>query len=163
MKAKKRSWAADILVVASFLALLVSAYLLYTHYSSETSSWCNLGESLNCDIVNKGEYSTIDGPLNLVLGTYLNIPVPNALVSILVFLIILALAVALRRGTSWYGLAPAQMLALVRSLLGLSILYALFLVYIEAYVLYTWCIVCLVLDAVIVVAAIAALFMGVKR
>jgi uncharacterized membrane protein len=47
---------------------IVSSISLYQHYgTSKTSFFCNFGKSFNCDIVNRGTYSTLVGvPVALI-------------------------------------------------------------------------------------------------
>lgn len=152
-----------LLIIVSVLAILVSSYLLYTHYSKEETKWCNITEGFNCDIVNKGEYSTIDGPINHILGTYLNIPIPNALISILVFLFILISSMFIYKNKPLYNISTKKLLKVIKILLIISFIYALYLVYIEAYVLMTWCILCLALDILIILALISVFLIEVKK
>ena len=102
--------------------LLVSSVSLYHHYGTSATSYCDIGENFNCDIVNRSTFSTIAG-------------VPVALIGIIGYLVVLALA-TLYRSQAW---TPA-MLA-IGSLAGLG--FALYLTYIEGFVLAAWCILCL--------------------
>jgi uncharacterized membrane protein len=114
-----------ILLAIALLALagiLVSSVSLYHHYETSQSSFCNLGESFNCDMVNRSIYS-------VVLGA------PVALIGILGYVALLALATFYRSKTE----TPAMLL--IASLAGLG--FALYLTYIEAFVLAVWCILCL--------------------
>jgi uncharacterized membrane protein len=114
-----------ILVVIALLALggaLVSSVSLYHHYSTSATSYCDIGENFNCDIVNRSTYSTVAG-------------VPVALMGVAGYLAVLVLATVFRNRDE----APA-MLA-IGSLTGLG--FALYLTYIEGFVLAAWCILCL--------------------
>jgi uncharacterized membrane protein len=114
-----------ILVVIALLALggaLVSSVSLYHHYGTSATSYCDIGENFNCDIVNRSTYSTVAG-------------VPVALMGVAGYLAVLALATVFRNRDE----APA-MLA-IGSLTGLG--FALYLTYIEGFVLAAWCILCL--------------------
>src|SRR3989344_306293 len=54
-----------------FLALIgavVMGYLISLHFSEESVSFCNLGEGLSCDIVNKSIYAKAFGVPISVLG-----------------------------------------------------------------------------------------------
>lgn len=149
--------ALKILIIVSTLALLVSSYLLYMHYSREEVKWCIIGEAFDCDAVNKGAYSTIDGSLNHILGTYFYIPIPNALLSMLVFLFIIIGSTFIYKNKLLFGISPKILFKTIKVLLILGLIYALFLIYIEAYVLMAWCIFCLVLDVLIITALISVL------
>src|SRR3989344_2058351 len=83
---------------SSFLGILVMVYLTVLHYSATGSSWCNLGQGFNCDIVNKGIYSTVDGLINLVLGTNIWFLLPNAVLGVISFSIVFLGSLALLSG-----------------------------------------------------------------
>ena len=116
--------------------VMVSSLSLYHHYGSSTTSYCDIGENFNCDIVNRSTYSTLAG-------------VPVALIGIMGYLTLLAMATAFRRH-------PAIPSALsIASLSGLA--FALYLTYIEGFVLATWCILCLSsLSLIFIIAALSS-------
>jgi uncharacterized membrane protein len=114
-----------LMVALAFVALAgvgVSSVSLYHHFSKSKTSFCDIGESFNCDLVNRSSYSTVLG-------------VPVALIGILGYLFILALATIYREKAE----TPAMLL--VVSVAGLG--FALRLTYIEGHVLGVWCILCL--------------------
>lgn len=102
--------------------VLVSSLSLYHHYGASATSYCDLGENFNCDIVNRSTYSTIAG-------------IPVAAIGILGYLATLLLATVYRGKTE----VPAVLA--VASLAGLG--FALYLTYIEGFVLAAWCVLCL--------------------
>jgi uncharacterized membrane protein len=102
--------------------IAVSCFSLYHHFSHSQTSFCDIGQEFNCDLVNRSQYS-------VALG------VPVALVGILGYLLLLAFATVYRQK------AETPFLLLIASLAGLG--FALRLAYIEAFVLHTWCILCL--------------------
>ena len=112
-------------LVIAFLALAgiaVSSVSLYHHYGTSKTNYCDIGENFNCDIVNRSTYSTVLG-------------VPDALIGILGYSALLLFATLYRTkpGTAFT--------LLMASVCGLA--FALYLTYIEAFVLATWCILCL--------------------
>jgi uncharacterized membrane protein len=113
---------------------VVSALSLYHHYGTSATAYCDIGENFNCDIVNRSTYSTI-----------FNIPV--ALIGIAGYLAVLTLA------TFYHNHAKAPAMLAGGSLAGLG--FALYLTYIEGYVLATWCILCL--SSLVLIFSIAAL------
>lgn len=157
----RQATAYKIIKVTAMLAVLISLFLLYQHYAKESSRFCNFGKSFSCDIVNKGEYSTVDGVANLALSLvfganfYLNIPIPNSLISVMVFGFMFFVAHNLQKKKSFLGMREGALLKAMQGIMVASILYALFLIYIEAAVLYSWCLFCLALDAVMLVMAVA--------
>src|SRR6266849_6505970 len=114
-----------ILVLIAVLAVggtLVSSVSLYHHYGTSATSYCDIGENFNCDIVNRSTYSTIAG-------------IPVALIGVAGYLAVLILA------TFYRNQAEAPIILASGSLAGLG--FALYLTYIEGFVLAAWCILCL--------------------
>src|SRR5205814_8789871 len=108
--------------VIAAAGVVVSSISLYHHFGTSKTSFCNFNESFNCDIVNRSTYSTILG-------------VPVALIGILGYLLILALA------TVYRDKAEAPVMLFIASAGGLG--FALYLTYIEKFVLAAWCVLCL--------------------
>lgn len=111
-----------VIAVLATVGVVVSSVSLYHHYGTSKTSYCDIGENFNCDIVNRSIYSTVAG-------------IPVALIGILGYVALLALA------TVYRSKAETPVFLLAGSLAGLG--FALYLTYIEAYVLATWCILCL--------------------
>ena len=109
--------------------IAVSAVSLQHHYAKSATAYCDFGENFNCDIVNRSVYSAVFG-------------VPVALIGLLGYLGLLLLATLYARKAE----APAALM--IASCAGLA--FALYLTYIEGFVLATWCILCLSSLAVIV-------------
>jgi uncharacterized membrane protein len=101
---------------------VVSTVSLHHHYGTSKTSYCDLAESFNCDIVNRSTYSAILG-------------IPVALIGIVGYLVLLGLATFYRNHAG----TPARLLS--ASLAGVG--FSLYLTYIEGFVLAAWCIVCL--------------------
>ena len=102
--------------------IVVSSVSLYHHYGSSKTSYCDIGENFNCDVVNRSTYS-------VVLG------IPVALLGILGYFVLLALS------TVYRSKAETPLLLLTASVAGLG--FALYLTYIEGFVLAAWCMLCL--------------------
>lgn len=120
LKNKRRLYA----VVASLACagILLSAFSLYHHLSSSKGSFCDLSQSFNCDLVNRSQYSTVHG-------------VPVALIGIVGYLLILVLATMYRQ--------KAKTPAMLAAASGGGTCFALYLTYVEGYVIHAWCILCL--------------------
>ena len=110
------------IAVLSLAGMVVSSISLQRHYAKSATQFCDFSEKFNCDIVNRSEYATLMG-----------IPVAGIGVAGYAFLLVLATAYRTRIET------PLRLL--LASVAGLA--YALYLTYVEAYVLDIWCILCL--------------------
>jgi uncharacterized membrane protein len=114
-----------ILLIIALLALAgiaVSSVSLVHHYAKSKSSYCDFGETFNCDMVNRSVYSTVMG-------------IPVALIGVGGYLALLALV------TVYRAKAEAPAMLFTGALAGFA--FALYLTYIEAFVLAVWCILCL--------------------
>jgi len=112
-----------LLLAISLLAvvgIVLSAVSLKNHYSGVKTEYCDLGDSFNCDLVNRSVYSHLG-------------PVPVAAIGLIGYAALFALSRLRQRG--------ASVLMLLGALAGLA--FALYLTYVEAYVLGVWCILCL--------------------
>ncbi len=127
--------------------MTLSSISLYHHYGTTATAYCDFGEKFNCDIVNRSTYSVIA-------------KVPVALLGIIGYLMLLGIA------TLYRTKAETPIIILVTSLAGLS--FALYLTYVEAFVLAAWCILCLsslaTISAITVLSAVlVALSIGRAR
>ena len=111
-----------VIAVLALAGIAVSSLALQNHYAKSTSSYCDLGESFNCDIVNRSTYS-------VVLG------LPVGLIGIIGYALLLALS------TLYRAKAETPAMLLIATLGGLA--FALYLTYVEAFVLAVWCLLCL--------------------
>lgn len=120
----------------SLAGVAVSAYALKLHYTVGPSTFCNINDTFNCDVVNKSWASQIAG-------------VPVALLGIVGYALLgigsvwLLVTQKLRQFT-WGAMALASAGALG---------FALFLTGVEAFDLKAYCIVCLASQAIILVLA----------
>jgi uncharacterized membrane protein len=157
---KQKSFWAIVFVMFAFFGFADSLYLTYAHYNPDALGWCDISPELSCDIVNRSEFSTVDGVINYLFGTYYDFPVSNALLGSFVFLFLFICALHfyykskglfIKKEHVHFGitLSLKRMLQLCRLLLVFSVGYGLFLIYIQKYVLMTWCILCIVLDIII--------------
>jgi vitamin-K-epoxide reductase (warfarin-sensitive) len=124
--------------VLALAGVVVSSVSLHHHYGTSKTNYCDFGDSFNCDIVNRSVYSTVMG-------------VPDALIGILGYGVLLALA------TFYRAKAETPFMLLLASTAGLG--FALYLTYIEKFVLATWCILCLSSLTVIVLITMLSSFL----
>jgi len=109
-----------VITLLSVVGIVLSAVSLKNHYSGVKTEYCDLGDTFNCDLVNRSVYSHIG-------------PVPVAAIGLVGYVALFALSRLRQRG--------AHLLMLLGAVAGLA--FAIYLTYIEAYVLGIWCIVCL--------------------
>jgi len=111
-----------IVAVLAVGGIIVSSVSLQHHYATSKTSYCEIGEAFNCDIVNRSSYSSIFG-------------IPVAMIGILGYVGLGGLATVYRE-------RPDTPLMLLGGALG-GLAFALYLTYIEGWVLGVWCILCL--------------------
>ena len=118
------------LVTLNLFMIPITISLISMHYKPELSDFCVYGETFNCDIVNKSIYSEMFG-------------IPVALFGLITYLLLLAFAV---RGKykDQTKLIPYATIFVV-----FGVLFSLYLTYIEAFVLRTWCMLCVISQVVI--------------
>jgi vitamin-K-epoxide reductase (warfarin-sensitive) len=110
------------IALLSVAGAVVSSISLYHHYGASASSFCDFGANFNCDMVNRSIYSAVFG-------------IPVASIGILGYGVLLVLA------TLYRARAESPAMLLIASLAGLG--FAVYLTYVEAFVLAVWCILCL--------------------
>jgi len=129
------------IAILSLAGVVDSAIALQRHYAKSDTNFCDFNQKFNCDIVNRSEYSTMVG-----------IPVAGIGVAGYAALFVLATFLKSRPET------PNRLLA--ASLAGLA--FALYLTYIEAYELTTWCILCVASLVLIFLISILALLVKLR-
>jgi uncharacterized membrane protein len=128
----------QLIAVLALAGVVVSAVSLHHHYGTSQTTYCEFGASFNCDIVNRSIYSTVFG-------------VPVALIGIIGYVLLFALA------TFYRAKAEAPFMLLIAATGGLG--FALYLTYIEKFVLATWCVLCLSSLSLIFLITVLASFL----
>ncbi len=130
------------------LALIGAGIAVYSlaHKSGFASgSFCTIGTTFNCDIVNKGPYSELYG-------------IPVALIGILGYGFLAMTAFLKLR-------SPAD--KTLTKLLGLGTIgglgFSLYLTSIEAFVLQTWCLLCLTSQAIILTILVLTIIYAIRE
>jgi len=131
----------SIVAILAVCGVVVSSVSLQHHYATSKTEYCDIGETFNCDIVNRSAYSSILG-------------IPVALIGILGYGALAGLATVHRERRD----TPALLLG--GAVAGLA--FALYLTYIEGRVLGVWCILCLSSLAVIASIAVTSLLVWVR-
>jgi vitamin-K-epoxide reductase (warfarin-sensitive) len=128
--------------ILAVCGIVVSSVSLQHHYATSKTAYCEIGETFNCDIVNRSEYSSIFG-------------IPVALIGMLGYASLAGLATVYRERRE----TPAMLFSAAAT--GLA--FALYLTYIEARVLGVWCILCLSSLALIATTTVLAAVIWWKR
>jgi vitamin-K-epoxide reductase (warfarin-sensitive) len=143
MQPAMSSTASRILALIALLAIVgmgVSSVSLYHHYGSSKSSYCDFGATFNCDTVNRSIYSVVYG-------------VPVALIGVLGYTALLLLSTLYRSKAE----TPAMLLLGAAAGLG----FALYLTYVEKFVLAVWCMLCLSsLSAIFLITVLASVLLA---
>jgi uncharacterized membrane protein len=137
-KSAKRGIATVLLNLIAILAvvgLIISAVSLQRHYAKSASAFCDIGEKFNCDIVNRSEYSSVMG-------------IPVAGIGVAGYGVLLALSTYFRARRE----TPLRLLLAA----GAGLAFALYLTYVEGFILDTWCMLCLSSLAMILTITILA-------
>jgi len=132
-----------ILTTIMLLALAGIAVSLYSFLHNQgfaSGEFCSIGETLNCDVVNKGPYSKIYG-------------IPVSLIGVAGYLFLGLGAFLKLRQPKDKGLTLFLVLA---SLAGFA--FSLYLTGIEAFVLETWCLLCLTSQLIILLALVGSIW-----
>jgi len=111
-----------VIAILSVAGMSVSAVSLQRHYAKSATSYCDFGEKFNCDIVNRSEYSEVIG-------------IPVAGIGVVGYGVLLGLSTFYRARTE----TPLRLLVAAAT----GLVFALYLTYVEGYVLMTWCVLCL--------------------
>jgi uncharacterized membrane protein len=151
-KAIRKSKDKNILIfmlVVSLLAIVDSSYLLYLHYS-DIESFCDISEGLSCDVVNKSEYSEFPPDSGF----------PVSFMGLLTFIFVFIVELLMLKNKSFkiskYKLDKRFFADFLFYLMFASLLFALYLVYIELFVVYSICILCAALDILIIATLLSA-------
>ena len=124
-----------LIAIVSLAGILVSAISLQRHYAKSASEFCDFSQKFNCDIVNRSEYSEVEG-------------IPVAAIGVLGYAALFALSTFLKLRSE----TPNRLLAAAIAGLG----FATYLSYVEAYKLKTWCVLCVASQALIFLITVLA-------
>lgn len=120
----------------ALFGVLLSAYSLAQKTGFVSGALCNINNTFNCDIVNRGPYSEIYG-------------IPVAVIGVLGYLFLFVAALLKRHDMHDRVLS----LFLFAASAG-GLVFALYLTSLEAFVLLAWCVVCLASQVLIAIIAL---------
>lgn len=123
--------------VTSILSILFSIYLVYLHYSKSLGHFCNFGENFSCDLVNKSIYSLFPPKIGI----------PVAILGLIFFTIILVLSRIIYKNIE----NEKHTINYIFVLSILSLLFSIYILFTEIFIIKSYCIFCLVLDILIII------------
>ncbi|MDP2631494.1 MAG: vitamin K epoxide reductase family protein [Candidatus Uhrbacteria bacterium] len=131
-----RKWLIGAILIFSIFGGTASVYAALAHFDLGDSSFCSINETFDCEVVNKSSYSEFLGiPVSLMgFGAY-------------IFLFISTIIYIFRNEES--AITAMTVFAIV------GLFFSLYLTFIEALVLYTWCLLCLASQLSILVIAVS--------
>ena len=136
---------AKALAILALIAMIDAAYLTFLHFAPSGSSFCDIGPGFSCGIVNKSEFSEVLG-------------VPVASLGFLTFLIIFILSTKIARGRK--ESQKVKYAKWILFLLSISAIFSVYLIYVQAVFLLSFCILCLFLDLIIFTSLIIAIILN---
>ena len=138
MSEKKHNLGNFLLIVFALLSMAVIGYLISIHYAPAEEAFCNLGEGLSCDVVNKSVYAEVFG-------------IPVSLLGFLYFVGVFLLVLCKKASTPYHWLALVSIIFLGPSL---------YLTGIELFVLENICVFCEISKVLIVAIIITAFILS---
>jgi uncharacterized membrane protein len=129
MKARVTRYA---ILICCLIGGILSTLSLRSHYNTDPTGYCDLNTTFNCDFVNRSSFSEFQG-------------VPVALIGLVGYVLLFLLSLPVGKWVARFRFAAA--------IVGMG--FALYLAYIEAYVLAVWCLLCI--GSLAMISAIAIL------
>ena len=123
------------IAILAVAGIVVSTASLERHYAKSATGFCDLSQKFNCDIVNRSEYSEVEG-------------IPVAAIGVVGYAALFWLS------TLWKSRPETPNRLLAASVAGFG--FALYLTYVEAEKLGTWCILCVVSQGLIFLITVLA-------
>ena len=130
-----------LIAVLSLVGMGVSAVSLQRHYAKSATEFCDFSQKFNCDIVNRSEYSEVEG-------------IPVAGIGVLGYAALFFLS------TFWKSRPETPNRLLAASIAGLC--FAFYLTFVEAERLKTWCVLCVVSQALILLITFLAVLIKLR-
>ena len=121
-----------LLTILNLLAIPITAFLIYLHFRPEASAFCNFGAGLDCDKVNKSIYSTFLG-------------IPVAIMGCTAYIILLIFSI---RG---FFRDQKRLIPYATLFVAAGTAFALYLTYVEAFILHTFCLFCVLQQIIILI------------
>ncbi len=129
----------------ALIGLGISTYSFFHNQGFAPGSFCTLGETFNCDVVNKGPFSTLMG-------------IPVSLIGIIGYGFIVLASLLKQKNPSDHSLT----IFLCLSTIG-GMIFSLYLTSLEAFILRAWCLLCLTSQIVIAAACILVILLYLRE
>lgn len=143
---KKKSIA---VLMLSLLGILLSIYSLVLFYNPSFGSICDLSQTFSCSSVAKSDYSSIWG-------------VPIAAIGVIGYIIIFLIAITMVKAYYNNSHVSHKLKKLLIVLSFIAVLFTVYLTYIEAFAIKTFCPVCLLSALTIVLIFIFSILLHKK-
>src|SRR3989344_1304222 len=144
MKNLKEARIINIFLVLSILGFIISSYLVYIHYA-DTSSFCDFSPEFSCDIVNKSLYSEFP-PGNGIPVSFL-----GALTFLFIFVVFILIKKKKFFKINKINFNKKTLINFIFYLLIFSLLFSLYLVYAELFLILSVFILFVLLDIIILI------------
>ena len=157
------------LKIVIIIGMILSLLLIFEHFSTAAEKFCSFGPGLDCGIVNKSPYATLDG-ITYMLSFDLNLPVPeidiaskhwildlllsNAFLGFLTLVLLFSLLVFNDEKKDFWFIKKQNILWWVRGILIFGVAYGFYLFLVQHFILKTYCVFCLGLDVTLVASLI---------
>lgn len=118
------------IVIFAGLGIAFASYATYAHFSDSATTICTINETFNCDVVNKSSYAEIFG-------------IPVSIFGLIAYIFFIASAVYLCRAKNIKEKIKSLLMHLMVFGSVFGVLFSLYLTGIEAFVLHSWCVMCI--------------------
>lgn len=145
----KKNIAIKLILFFAILGIAVSSYALFHHYEFTTGEFCSIGDALDCDKVNRSDYSEIFG-------------IPVALFGVVFyFSVFILVALKIIENNSPLFLRRTILRddifgEIIFYLPAVGLLFTFYLTFIEAFIIKSFCPICLMSFAAVLGIFIAA-------
>lgn len=140
--------------ILAVLGILISLFLTFQSYQEDKNSWCVLGTYFDCALL-ESPYATLDGIfyfLTVDMGASVplySLPIPNSVLFFLLFLFVFIVSLNIHAGRATYGMGQRKAAFVAKCLLYVAAAYTIYLMYVETYLLYSFCVLCAALTVLI--------------
>ncbi len=133
----------SIILFLLILGLLVSVYLTWLHLKPSVGSFCSINEKFDCITVAKSSYSSIFG-------------VPVSLIGVLgyIAMIVICVRLILKEGGKIRKLNTRMLNFILLAMSSIGVMFMSYLTVVQALVIRSWCVMCIVTDAIIFIVFI---------